>query len=254
MKIRFCGYSYHAKKYHTAHRSGLASYLFRLQTDGIAEVTVKGKKSRIKKGDLLIVKPSEKYELWVDEGNKSGDFHLLCEGEWIDNLFRDSPAITKIELEDTLISLWHHIILEERRPKKEQNEELSHYLLKALSISLKRLIDDRATNYHRPYVVTRMMRYIEEHATTPGFRLEDVAKHCDLSVSRCVHLFKENLAKTMLDYAQEIRISAALNQMKYTTMTLETISDNCGFGSYSYFHRVFKKYHGKAPNEVRNKL
>ena len=62
------------------------------------------------------------------------------------------------------------------------------------------------------------------------------------------------LKNILVEYAQSIRISTAINQMKYTTMTLENIAQNCGFGSYSYFHRVFKKFQLVSPREYREKM
>ncbi|SER48641.1 transcriptional regulator, AraC family [Gracilibacillus ureilyticus] len=254
LKINFCGYAYHNQNFHTSHKSRYASYLFRLQIDGVAKVKVHGKLHDIEKGHLLIVKPNENYELFVSEGQKSGDFHLYCEGEWIDHRFSQAPALSKIQVDDTLLDLWHHLTIEERRPFKERNSELTHYLLSALCVSLERLLDRKSTDKQRPYIVTRMMRYIEEYATKPGFQVMDVAEQCNLSVSRCVHLFKEHVGVTIIEYAQSIRLSTAINQMKYTTMTLENIAQNCGFGSYSYFHRVFKRKHQISPREFREKM
>ncbi|WP_373463279.1 helix-turn-helix domain-containing protein [Bacillus sp. SORGH_AS_0510] len=59
------------------------------------------------------------------------------------------------------------------------------------------------------------------------------------------------MGKTMIEYALEVRLSAALERMKYTTMTLEQIAEDCGFGSYPYFHRVFQKKFGIAPGVFR---
>lgn len=70
MKIGFCGYSYHNYAYNTSHQSRYVSYLFRLQIDGTAQVKVGGKEHPIEKGDLLIVKPNETYELYVGEQQK----------------------------------------------------------------------------------------------------------------------------------------------------------------------------------------
>ncbi|QGH33856.1 AraC family transcriptional regulator [Gracilibacillus salitolerans] len=256
MKIGFCGYSYHNYRYgyHTSHQSRYASYLFRLQTEGLSRVKVNDDTHVAEKGDLLIIKPGENYELYVEEGQQSGDFHLYCEGEWIDQRFKDAPTFTKITLDEAVLDFWHHLIIEERRPTKERNSELTYYLVSALCVSLQRAIDKRSHDIYRPYVVTKMMRFIEENATKQGFKVEDIANHCNLSVSRCVHLFKEHVNQTLIEYAQSIRVSAAINQMKYTTMTLENIAQNCGFGSYSYFHRVFKKYYGVSPRAYREKM
>ncbi|MEH7335002.1 AraC family transcriptional regulator [Neobacillus drentensis] len=252
--IYFCGYSYHTNGYHSQHKSGYPSYLFRLQTEGNCEVVVKGKKRNLEKGDLLLIKPGDHYELLVKAGQNSGDFHLVCEGTWVNQWWSRSakPEVSRIDLDEKLIALWRNIMIEKRRPSSSQNEELTGYLLRALCLSLERAVNETVPTVNLPYTVTRMMRYIEEHATTP-FKIEDVARHAGLSVSRSVHLFKISVGKTMMEYTLEIRLSAGIERMKYTTMSLEQIAVDCGFGSYPYFHKVFKKKYGIAPGAFRRK-
>ncbi|HZG71510.1 MAG TPA: AraC family transcriptional regulator [Chondromyces sp.] len=250
--ILFCGYSYHTNGYLSQHKSGYPSYLFRLQTEGLCEVIVKGKKIQIKKGDFLLIKPGDYYELLVKEGQPSGDYYLVCEGTWVDEWWSrsDRQPVNQIDFDESLLSLWRQIIVEKRRPPSSENEELIGYLLRALCISLDRALNETVPALNRPYKVAQMMRYIEEHATVT-FKVEDVAQHVGLSVSRSIHLFKSNIGKTMMEYAQEIRLSAAIEQMKYSSMTLEQIAENCGFGTYPYFHKVFKRKYGIAPGAYR---
>ncbi|WP_223589404.1 helix-turn-helix domain-containing protein [Neobacillus bataviensis] len=252
--IYFCGYSYHINGYHSQHKSGYPSYLFRLQTEGHCEVVVKGKNMKIEKGDLMLIKPGDHYELLVKAGQNSGDYHLVCEGAWVDEWWSRSekPAVSRIDLDERVLSLWRHIMIEKRRPASIQNEELANYLLRALCLSLERAVNETDQSFSHPYTVTRMMRYIEEHATTT-FKIEDVAQYAGLSVSRSVHLFKSSVGKTMMEYAQEIRLFAAMERMKYTSISLEQIALDCGFGSYPYFHKVFKKKYGIAPGAYRRK-
>ncbi|MGZ4161446.1 MAG: AraC family transcriptional regulator [Neobacillus sp.] len=260
--IGYCGYSFHTQPFYSHYRNGFPAYLFRLQTEGFCETVVKGRKISIGKGDLLLIKPGDHYELLIDEiqnnSNElfviSGDYHLACEGPWVDEWWNrsDKPTISHIELDEKLIALWRHLIIEERRPSSEKNKELSNYLLKALCLSLERAVNETAPTFNRPYTVTRMMRYIEEHSTT-AFKVEEVARHAGLSLSRAVHLFKSSVGKTIIEYALEIRMTAAVERMKYTSMTLEQIAEDCGFGSYPYFHRVFQKKYGVAPGAYRRR-
>jgi len=104
-----------------------------------------------------------------------------------------------------------------------------------------------------PFAVLRLKRFIEENATEK-FKIEDAARYADLSVSRAVYLFKEHTGRTMMEYATEIRLTAALESMKYTLMNLDQIAENCGFGEYSYFHKVFKQRYGLSPGAFRKRL
>jgi AraC family transcriptional regulator of arabinose operon len=252
LTIGLCDYSYHTKQFYSFHETGLNDYLFRLQTEGSCEVIVNGKHIVIEKGDLLLIKPGDQYELRIEEGQNSGDYYLFCKGAWIDEWWRRTtkPTVSRIDLDEKLLTLWRHIIIEERRPPSEEHSELIGYLLRALCLSLERAVSETSLTFNRPYAVTRMMRFIEEHALT-AFKIEEVAQHVGLSVSRAVHLFKSSVGKTMIEYAQEIRLSAAVDQMKYTLMTLDQIALNCGFGGYPYFHKVFKKKYGVSPGIYR---
>src|SRR5690348_13846872 len=123
--IGYCGYSYHTQPFYSHYRTGFPAYLFRLQTEGFCEIIVKGKKLTIGKGDLLLIKPGDQYELLIEESQDhlaeskvmSGDYHLACEGDWVDEWWCRSvkPTISRIELDDKLIALWRHLIIEERR-------------------------------------------------------------------------------------------------------------------------------------------
>ncbi len=251
IQIGYCGYAYHTNGYFATHKNGYDSYLFRLQTEGVSQAVIKDKKIHLEKGDIIFVAPGEYYQLQIEGGQASGDYHIFFSGEWVDQWWNrfNKPTTIKIDLTDKIVSLWRYLIAEKRRPLSDKNDELMGYLFRSLCLLIERAIKDQAAHC-RPFVVTKMMRYIEENATT-GFTVDDVANHAMLSVSRSVHLFKQYTNKTIIEYAQEIRLAAAIDQMKYTNMTLEHIAENCGFGAYPYFHRVFKKVYGVSPGIYR---
>lgn len=256
-RLLICGYSYHSQRFYIEPTSGLPHYLFRLQTEGRSLVNCRGKLQPMEGGDLLLLGPGDEYGLRVepsaqDDGRvSSGDYFLGCHGDWLDAWWsRDKrPALTRIDLDERLIALWRQLVLEKRREERDGGE-LTAYLLKALCLYLDRAITETAPSGRAAFTALRLKRFIEEHATTT-FRLEEAASHVGLSLSRAVHLFKECYGKTMIQYAHEIRINAALERMKYSTMTLEHIAETCGFASYSYFHRVFRSRFGVSPAQYR---
>lgn len=256
LQIGYCGYSFHTQRFYSQNKNGYPTYLFRIQTEGNCEITARGETYAIEKGDLLLIKPGDYYELLIEEKNgdpiHSADYHIFCEGSWVDDWWQRSskPTVTRIELDEKLLALCRHLIVETRRPTSDEGNELSEHLLRALCLYMERAVNETAPTFNRPYIVTRMMRYIEEHATS-NLKIDDVAHHVGLSVSRAVRLFKSSVEMTMIEYAQEIRLSAAVERMKYTSMTLEQIAQDCGFGTYPYFHRVFKKKYGVSPGQYR---
>ncbi|WP_226667938.1 AraC family transcriptional regulator [Metabacillus litoralis] len=254
INIVLCSFSYHTKNFHSVDKSGFDDYLFRLQTEGTCQIIVNNKKHSIEKGDLLLLKPQEHYELKITEGQNSGDYFIFCNGKWIEQWWNRSnkPTISRINIDEKILNLWRYLIIEEQRPSTEQNHELNKYLMKSMCLLLERSVNETNFYFNRPPAVTRMMRFIEENALT-SLRIEEISQHVELSVSRASFLFKNSVGKTMIEYAQEIRLSSAIDQMKYTSKSLEQIAENCGFGSYPYFHKVFKKTYGLAPGMYRRK-
>ncbi|MFE5319818.1 helix-turn-helix domain-containing protein [Paenibacillus sp. NPDC056579] len=258
-QILSCGYSYHSQRFQTGHNDVMRAYLFRLQTEGYCQAMVNGAMTRIETGDLLLYQPGDIYDLRVDEHtNKlgqtlisSGDYYIICKGEWLEAWWRKSkkPQKVRIAAYEKLLILWRQIILEKRRIEDE-NKELSDYLLRALCLHIDRAVTETRTLHGSSFLASRMKSFIEEHAILP-FKIEDVAAHVGLSVSRAVHLFKECFGKTMIQYALEIRLSTSIERMNYSSMTLEQIAETSGFGSYTYFHRVFREKYGISPKEFR---
>ncbi|WP_017473245.1 helix-turn-helix domain-containing protein [Amphibacillus jilinensis] len=251
MEIGHCGYSFHTDGYDETRKAGFDSFLIRLQTEGHAEVTIDTETYTIEQGDIIIVPAHHLYRLIIPSGVPSGDFHLFGKGDWLNHWWNHltQPFHVKISNVDQITTLWRFLSIELRRPSAEQNQELIEHFFKSICLLIQQeMVAQTALN--RPFVVTRMMRYIEEHALG-HFTIQHVADDVELSVSRAVHLFKEHTNQTMIGYAQKIRLAAAINQMNYTNMTLEHIAENCGFGNYPYFHRVFKKVYGEAPGRYR---
>ncbi|GIP23834.1 AraC family transcriptional regulator [Paenibacillus sp. J22TS3] len=257
VRLHACAYSLHTKSY----KNNLNSppfYLFRLQVLGRCRAWVDGAMREIEPGDLLLYRPGDMYKLHVEEYKgvtESGDYYLLCEGKWVDEWWNRMPrkAYQHVHLDDGIVSLWQQLSIEQHRLEGSRTELIQH-LLCALCLIFDRASDQSCSKPGSPlrtnWVVGSMKRYIEENALET-FRIEDVAKMAGLSVSRAVHLFKEVLGYTMIQYAQEIRLSNALERIRYTDWSLEHISQSCGFGTYSYFHKLFKQKYGVSPKLVR---
>ncbi|HEY0828847.1 MAG TPA: AraC family transcriptional regulator [Bacilli bacterium] len=256
-EVLSCNYSYHSEPFYLNYRDGLPSYLFRLQTEGYCHALIEGRMTRIEAGDLLLYKPGDAYELRMEANTAgkvaSGDYFLICDGEWVREWWERTlrPQQTSIDVNESLLSLWRQIIRENRR-MEGRNTELAHYLLCSLCLCFDQALEETVTSSH-PFAVSRMKRFIEENASD-AFKVEDVAWHAQLSVSRTAHLFKESYGESIMQYALKVRLAMAVNQMKYSKHTLEHIAQSCGLGSYPYFHRVFKERYGITPRLYRRTM
>ena len=81
--------------------------------------------------------------------------------------------------------------------------------------------------------------------------VRDVADAANLSESRLSHLFREQLATTVMDYLLEVRVSRAKTLLLTTGMTCTEITYETGFNEPSYFTRCFRRSVGSSPREFR---
>lgn len=260
--IMDCGYSYHSQPFQIGYQGGLKTYLFRFQTEGCCEALVDGRMQRIEAGDLLLFKPGDRYELNVAEMQikpggittsiSSGDYYVVCSGQWLDEWWsrKERPSLVKVVPDDRWLSIWQALIMEKRR-YQEENRELADYLLRSLCLGLDRAVKTQSVLQEKSFIATRMKNFIDERAGD-AFTITMVADHVGLSVSRTVHLFKECFGMTIIQYTQNVRLSMATDRIKFSRMTLEQIAETCGFGSYSYFFRVFRQKHGISPAAFRD--
>ncbi|PXW91077.1 AraC family transcriptional regulator [Streptohalobacillus salinus] len=254
MDLEHCSYSFHTDGYDDTRKTGFSNFLIRLQTEGKATTTINDQTFVVEQGDIMFVPPECFYRLHIEDKQKSGDFHILINGEWFRNWWKNQKCPYKLSLSNTeqITTLWRYLSTESRRPTHEQNHELNDQLFRSIMLFIEQERHAQISTM-RPFIVTRMMRYIEDNALE-RVTLEAVANEVALSVSRAAHLFKAHTNQTMIQYAQKIRLDAAINQMKYTNMTLEQIALTTGFGNYPYFHRVFKQVHRVPPGQYRKEL
>lgn len=263
--LLLCGYSYHTKEAsYLKDREGLSYYLFRLQTEGYCQALVNGTLTTLVPGDLLLYKPGDRYELVFtptpnDLGESlvfSGDYFLSCAGRWIDDWWKrgTKQQRTRINLDEKLIALWRHLVLEKRKFRMgENNGELIGHLLQALCLCIERAVLETAVPHGRSFAAARMKTFVQEKAMF-AFKIEDVAQYAGLSISRSVHLFKECYGISIMEYAKEVRMAAAVERIKYSQMPLEQIAEASGFASYSFFYRVFREKYGMSPLEYRKQV
>lgn len=236
------------------------AYLVRLQSEGCCNITADGQEWLVEAGDLILLKPGTAYELRI-EGRRndplradtaSGDYYLFCRGEWMDQWWGRSPkpVRSRIDLNENLLSLWRQII-SEKNGSIEENAELLNYLFRSLCLYLDKAMMQSLAPDNHAFTASRMKRFIQRNVHH-SFKVEDVSKYVELSVSRSARIFKQYYGKTIMQYALELRLQSAVDRMTYTTMTLEEIANSCGFGSYTFFHKAFKAKFGLSPAAFRH--
>lgn len=92
--------------------------------------------------------------------------------------------------------------------------------------------------------------YIQLHVTEK-ITLEDLAKLTNYSVYHISKKFRNESGMTIMEYWNHCRVERAKELLISCQDSIQSISDQLGFGAQSYFGSQFKKYTGMSAGEFR---
>lgn len=99
--------------------------------------------------------------------------------------------------------------------------------------------------------VRRATEYINDNYMNK-ITLFDLARETNYSPYHFLRLFKRHTGRTPFEYLMDIKIEKAAEMLGNTDYSISQICDLCGFGSLSYFSRIFKAKTGLPPSRYRN--
>ncbi|MCX8643177.1 DNA-binding transcriptional regulator [Gilliamella sp. B3791] len=123
-----------------------------------------------------------------------------------------------------------------------------------LLIAPKKIIARRSTDYRSiqdPYVI-QAMHYIRDYACK-GIKVEQVISEMQISRSNLELRFKASLGKTIHCVIHEEKFNRAKYLLIESSLSIQMISEQCGYPSVQYFYFLFKKLYGMTPKDYRNK-
>ncbi|WP_150777854.1 response regulator transcription factor [Pandoraea sputorum] len=95
-------------------------------------------------------------------------------------------------------------------------------------------------------------RLLENLADPPG--LQALAASIGTNAKRLNAAFKQCVGVTVFDYLRELRMKTALRLLSDTTLEVQQISDELGYGSAANFATAFRQRFGLAPSQFRKDL
>jgi AraC-like DNA-binding protein len=136
-------------------------------------------------------------------------------------------------------SLQHHIHI----------SQTVRYLLSTIgSTAIKSQQDAKREHY-----LERALQYMNENLNA-SITLASVARCAGLSKPHLIHLFKQTVGYSPIDYFLRMKIQRASQLLDLTDLSLKEISLTIGMEDPYYFSRMFKKIMGHSPTAYRRIL
>ena len=100
-------------------------------------------------------------------------------------------------------------------------------------------------------ITDTVKKYIKDHLSDPELNRQMIADEIHMNVDYLSHIFHKKADVSLSTYINDMRINTAKKLLSTTTLSLQQISDRCGFSNTSYFSRQFKKITGTTPQQYR---
>ncbi|WP_127533873.1 response regulator transcription factor [Paenibacillus kobensis] len=100
-------------------------------------------------------------------------------------------------------------------------------------------------------IAERAKAYIDEHYAQKGLTLHEVAQHNHVSPNYLSYLFKKTIGMNLWEYVMKLRMEESRRLLLETDMRRYEIAERVGYESPEHFSKIFKKYYGMSPSELK---
>lgn len=250
---------YPKAKYHYRERlAGADQYIFIYCLDGKGTATIAQKKYMIGAGDFIII-PSGTYHKYASDDANPWTIY------WVH--FKGDTAATFIEFvlkqlgghkgfiryNQNCITLFNEIYGQLERGFRKTNlvyANMCFWYFLSTFIFNEKLKPPGAINEKDP--VDTAIDFMTKKIAT-SLKLQELAKHVNVSASHFSFLFKEKTGYSPIEYFNHLKIQKACQFLLFTNLRIKEIAIELGIGDHYYFSRLFHKVMGASPNSYRKK-
>lgn len=231
-------------------------------TKGAIEITINGRQKKAKDGEVIIIsrfenhsiriisRQYERYVLRIDTALPADDmiFSLFTNRpDSFDNIIALNGDTERFE------SIFKKIVFEHSL-QSGFSERLENMLITELLIYINRILPYQLSGYDKKTasLVSSIKGELENNYFSE-FKLGELAKSYNVSVSTLTHTFKKIVGVSVFEYLLSCRMTAAKKYLSSSDMTVGEIVEKCGFTDNSNFSRTFKAINGMSPTDFRKK-
>ncbi len=111
---------------------------------------------------------------------------------------------------------------------------------------------DSLKRSHNETLQKQILNWLSENYTNPALNVAMAADRFHISKKYVTQFLKDQTGKTFSEYAENLRLSKAMELLKQSNLGITEISFACGFSTTNTFYKAFKRNFGISPSSVRN--
>ena len=222
--------------------------------DGDATYVIEDRKYKLRKGDLVLIRPLQYHFILIDEPRRYERYDILFDPEKhgieSSRLIPDDIEVINISGNSILEELFRKLDVYSRKSDPNTFQKILYHLVSELFYNV-------SLSYHTlpecpptlSPLISKALKYTNENlCTITG--IEEIAEHLFVSESYLFRLFQKELHQTPKKYIMKKRLLLAqkmLDEGEKPTLVCE----RCGFGDYTTFYRNYTAFFGHSPKEKK---
>ena len=220
--------------------------------EGDATHVIEDRKYKLKKGDLILIRPFRYHFIQIDAPSDYERYNILFDVErhGIGSALRLPEEVEVVNLRTNTLAedIFRRCELYRRQCDDTDFEQILQHLLNELFFSLELFPQppSEAGSTLSP-LISQALRYVNENLATLQ-SVEEIAEHLFVSESYLFRRFRAELRQTPKRYVREKRLLLAqrcISEGKNPT----AVAEACGFRDYTTFYRNYLSFFGHAPSE-----
>lgn len=241
---------------HVSTHGALSSYLFFIVTKGSGTFLYQNTTYQLSQGDCVFIDCRKTYSHCSSED--------LWELKWIHFFGHNMDRIYEKYLEsgekpvfrsnnvEVFLQLWEQILHCANTTTLTAEMEIYSSLTALVSALLHEHENLNAISYseHSNQNLQNIKNYLDKHYTEK-ITLDFLSCHFYINKYYLTRIFREKFGVSITGYLLQLRITRAKELLRFTGLSIEQISHECGMSDANYFSRVFKKIEGTTPGQFR---
>ena len=228
--------------------------------EGEADITVDDTEYHLTHKDFILINASRRHSYQVNQKSLIGSFHLpyrLISAYVKSDVFLvDINSVTQRDREDLqeIARILEELFLSGYDSKNIFSLYRLYY--KLMEVITLKFIEKSGNESDRPNGGNRLAE-IEDYINRnlqQNVSLSELAAHLYLSTSYLSKYFKKHFGANFLDYVNDVRISRALSDIRYTNHSMTKVALSVGFTNLRMFNKVFKAKYGVSPTLYRSEF
>ncbi len=233
---------------------------FIIVLEGVLNVTCGNMSKVLVKGDILFVNPHQlhaaksgkdgvKYYALILEDNLSNGLRVKINNQYV-KLFPSKVKFQSYIKDEKIYELLIEIIKEDQEKKESYELFIQAAIINVFARLYRFYIEKNDNSVYLNTNLNQILTYIEEHYYD-DITTDSISKHFKYNKSHFCRIFKQYTGTSFVNYLTILRLEKAFSILKSTNKPISEIAVDVGFGSSNYFSRLFYKYYGKRPSEIK---